>query len=93
MDPSNQTTVVSSERREEPRRPYLPPIDEVELARRNQAAVRLLDAWEQDEEGEEEQRETLAVLKAALGEGRIASSRNLFPRPRWSCSTPAPSGS
>ena len=41
--------------------------------------MRLLDAWEQDEDGEEEQRETLAVLRAALGEGRIASSRNLFP--------------
>jgi hypothetical protein len=57
---------------------YVPRIDDAELLRRNQAAIRLLDSWEQDGD-EEEQRETLAVLKAALGEQRIASSRNLFP--------------
>jgi hypothetical protein len=57
---------------------YVPPISAEELARRNQAAIALLDAW--DEEGdEEEQRETMRVLRDALGARRVASSRSLFP--------------
>jgi hypothetical protein len=56
---------------------YVPPITEEELARRNQAAIQLLDSWE-DEGDEEEQRETMKVLRLALGEGRIASDRRLF---------------
>jgi hypothetical protein len=79
MEQSNQAAVDPSEPPKATRKRYVPPIDEAELARRNQAAMRLLDAWERDEEGEEEQRETLAVLKEALGERRIASYRNLFP--------------
>jgi hypothetical protein len=79
METSNPSTVDSSGPPKASGRGYVPPIDDAELARRNRAAMRLLDAWEQDEEGEDEQRETLAVLKDALGERRIASSRNLFP--------------
>ncbi len=56
--------------------PYVPPIDEAELARKNLAVIRLLDSW--DEEDEEEQ-ETMVAARKALGEDRIASSRNLFP--------------
>jgi hypothetical protein len=77
MEKSEQVTVDHPEPGQSTEPSYVPPIDEAELVRRNQAVMRLLDAWEQDEEGE--QRETLAVLKAALGEHRIASSRNLFP--------------
>jgi len=79
MERSKELALDASKPGETSRPGYVPPMSEAELARRNQAAMRLLDAWENDEESEEEQRETLAVLKAALGEGRIASSRNLFP--------------
>lgn len=57
---------------------YVPPVDSDELARRNRAAVALLDAWE-TEGDEQEQRETMAVVREALGKGRIASSRPFFP--------------
>jgi hypothetical protein len=61
-----------------PRTAYVPPIDEDELLRRNLAAVALLDSWEV--EGDElEQRETLEVLREALGERRSGSSRPAFP--------------
>ena len=40
---------------------YLPIIDDAELARRNQAAIRLLEAWMQDEDEEEEQEETMTI--------------------------------
>jgi hypothetical protein len=58
--------------------PYVPPITEEERARRNLAAIQLLDSWE-NEVDEEEQRETMEVLRSALGQGRIASDRSLFP--------------
>jgi excisionase family DNA binding protein len=58
--------------------PYVPPISAEELARRNRAALELLDSWE-TEGDEEEQRETLAVLRESLGARRVASYRNLFP--------------
>jgi hypothetical protein len=61
-----------------PGAPYVPPVSAEELARRNRAVVELLDSWESDGD-EQEQRETLAVLREALGERRVASSRNLFP--------------
>ncbi len=57
---------------------YVPPIDDAELARRNQAAIRLLDSWEGDED-RLEQRETMTILREALGERRVASTRDLFP--------------
>jgi len=58
--------------------PYVPPITEEELARRNQAAIRLLDSWE-TEGDEEEQHETMEMLRHALGQGRTVSDRKLFP--------------
>ena len=49
-----------------------------ELAQRNRDLIELLDSWE-SEGDEQEQRETLAVLREALGGGRVASSRRQFP--------------
>jgi hypothetical protein len=49
-----------------------------ELLRRNQEAIDLLNTWE-TEGDEQEQRETMRVLREALGLERVASSRNLFP--------------
>lgn len=58
--------------------PYVPPISSEELARRNQSAIELLDLWEAEGD-EQDHRETMQVLREALGEGRSSSSRNLFP--------------
>ncbi len=55
--------------------PFVPPITPEELTRRNQAAMALLDEWAADSEGEQDQRETMDVLRRALGPERIASSR------------------
>jgi excisionase family DNA binding protein len=55
--------------------PFVPPITPEELTRRNRAAMALLDEWEADVEGEQDQRETMDVLRKALGPDRIASSR------------------
>jgi hypothetical protein len=59
------------------RAPYVPPVSDEEQTQRNQALVELLDSWESDGD-EQEQRETLDVLREALGKRRVASSRNLF---------------
>jgi excisionase family DNA binding protein len=58
--------------------PLVPPLSAEELTRRNRALVELLDSWE-SEGDEQEQRETLGVIREALGAKRVASSRNLFP--------------
>jgi hypothetical protein len=58
--------------------PYVPRLTADELAQRSKALVELLDSWE-SEGDEQEQRETLNVLREALGERRVASSRALFP--------------
>jgi hypothetical protein len=79
MSESRQGLAEPSDASETTGKPYVPIIEAAELLRRNWAAVRLLDAWEADEASDQEQRETLAILKAALGEARVASSRNLFP--------------
>jgi hypothetical protein len=72
-------TMATAQRPEPPApRPLLEPITREELMRRNRAAVELLDSWA-TEGDEEEQRETMAVLRKALGPGRIGSSRPLFP--------------
>jgi excisionase family DNA binding protein len=55
--------------------PLVPPISPDELARRNAAAVALLDQWETDVQDDQEQRETMDVLRQALGPERVASSR------------------
>lgn len=59
-------------------RPYVPPLSAEELAARNRETVALLESWA-SEGDEDEQRETLAVLRQALGPGRSVSSRPLFP--------------
>jgi hypothetical protein len=58
--------------------PYVPQVSAEELARSNREPAELLDSWE-SEGDEQEQRETLAVLRESLGARRVASSRNLFP--------------
>jgi hypothetical protein len=57
---------------------YVPPISGDELALRNKAAIALLASWAADGDVEE-QRETTAILREALGKNRIASSRELLP--------------
>ncbi len=58
---------------------HLPPrLSAEELARRNQREIELLSSWA-NEGDEAEQRETMRVLRHALGEGRIISSRRQFP--------------
>ena len=49
-----------------------------ELAQRNKALIELLNSWE-SEGDEQEQRETLNVIREALGPRRVASSRAQFP--------------
>ena len=58
--------------------PHVLSLSEAELIRRNEAAIALLDAWERDGD-EDEQRETMAVLRRALGENREMSDRPIFP--------------
>lgn len=55
--------------------PFVPPITPEEQARRNRAAMDLLDAWAEDIEGSEDQRETMEVLREALGFQRSLSDR------------------
>ncbi len=62
----------------EKRTPYVPPITPEELALRNAEAIRLLDLWEAEGD-EQEQRETMDVIRKALGPERIASYRSQFP--------------
>jgi excisionase family DNA binding protein len=63
--------------------PLVPPITPEELARRNAAAVALLDAWEADVEGEQDQdqdqRETMIDLRQIFGPDRVASGRAASP--------------
>ncbi len=57
--------------------PFVPQFDAAERARRNRPAMELLDSWEAEGD-EREQRETMAVLREALGPNRTLSSRPLF---------------
>ena len=50
--------------------PYVPTRSPDERDRRNRETIALLDSWI-DEGDEEEQRETMAVLRDALGEDRL----------------------
>jgi hypothetical protein len=59
------------------KRPYVPPITDEELRERNAKAIALLDAWERDGD-EQEQRETMAVLRKALGPERMMGYRSVF---------------
>lgn len=56
----------------------IPLLAEDEVLRRNRAAIALLDAWEQDVD-EQDQQETMQVIREALGKNRLGSSRALFP--------------
>jgi hypothetical protein len=56
----------------------IPPISKEKLELRNRRAMALLDEWERNGD-EQEQRETMQVLRAALGENRTTSNRPLFP--------------
>jgi hypothetical protein len=58
--------------------PYVPRISDEELRRRNLAAIALLDSWEAEGD-EQEQRETMNILRQALGKDRVISNRKLFP--------------
>jgi hypothetical protein len=61
-----------------PATPYVPPLSGDETARRDRDLIELLDSWE-SEGDEQEQRETLGLLREALGARRVGSSRPLFP--------------
>jgi excisionase family DNA binding protein len=76
--PSMATAHRPANAESEARAPYVPRISAEELARRNQSAMALLEAWK-TEGDEEEQRATMEVLREALGPRRVASSRDLFP--------------
>ncbi len=60
------------------RSPRIIPISKEELTLRNPRAMALLDEWERDGD-EQEQRETMEILRKALGENRTTSNRPLFP--------------
>ncbi|HEU5118813.1 MAG TPA: hypothetical protein VFT74_19630 [Isosphaeraceae bacterium] len=71
-------TGAGSAKAEESAGLYVPRYAPEERARRNAEAIRLLDLWAREGD-EEEQRETMRVLREALGKNRIASNRGLFP--------------
>lgn len=71
--PANSTPILATP--EAGAVPFVPPITPEELARRNRAAMALLDEWAADVEDERDQRETMDVLRQALGPERVASSR------------------
>jgi hypothetical protein len=68
---SNSNTAIADAGEKNVERPF--PAD---LQARNEAAIRLLDAW--CKEDAQEQQETWAFLKQALEEDRL-SARKLFP--------------
>jgi hypothetical protein len=59
------------------KRPYVPPITDEELRARNAKAIELLDSWEAEGD-EQEQRETMEVLRKALGPDRVMGYRGVF---------------
>jgi hypothetical protein len=74
-DRTNMATTSTTEAPEARLAPFVPPITPEELARRDAAAIVLLDAWEADAGSEQDQRETMDVLRKALGPRRIGSHR------------------
>jgi hypothetical protein len=78
LDHARRRPVATIHKPSAPETPYVPRLDPAELARRNRSAVELLDSWEAEGD-DQEQRETMQVLREALGKDRTASSRNLFP--------------
>ncbi len=59
--------------------PLIPLMDPKERQRRNEAVLALIEQWANDEESDQDQRETMDVIRKALGPDRIASSRPIFP--------------
>jgi hypothetical protein len=57
--------------------PYVSTLTADDLARRNRDLIELLNSWE-SEGDEQEQRETLTVLREAMGRRRVASSLAQF---------------
>ncbi len=55
--------------------PFVPPVTSQQLAGRNAAAAALLDEWEADVESEQDQRDTMDVLRQTLGPDRVGSDR------------------
>jgi hypothetical protein len=58
--------------------PATPPIVDAEQARKNQAAIDLLDSWLNEDQDASEQQQAWDFLKTALDEDRL-SDRPLFP--------------
>jgi hypothetical protein len=61
-----------------PTTPLIPPMDPEERRRRNAAVVALIEEWANDEASDQDQRETMDVLRKALGPDRVASNRPAF---------------
>jgi hypothetical protein len=57
--------------------PYVPKISPAELNRQNEAMIKLLNAWDV-EENEEEDRKVMQELEKALGPDRTLSSESVF---------------
>ena len=57
--------------------PYLAAVDPEEHRRKNAAAMKLLDEFEADDD-EQDQKETMTVLREALGPNRTISNRSVF---------------
>ncbi len=54
------------------------PITPQERGRRNEAVLALIEQWANDQESDQDQRETMDVIRQTLGPDRIASSRPIF---------------
>jgi len=54
---------------------FVPALTPEQLARRSAAAVVLLDEWERDAGSDQDQRDTMDVLRQALGSDRVGSDR------------------
>ena len=77
MSRSLEDLRMSTTERTAARTPYLPPIAPDDLQRRNAAAIRVLDQFETDGD-EEDQKETMKILRQALGPDRDISDRSAF---------------
>ena len=60
---------------ESPSKPLIPPMSPDERRRRNAAALALIEEWANDEESEQDQRETMDVLRKAFRPGFSAIGR------------------
>lgn len=67
-----------SESETRPKSKYVKDLTPEELARKSQSLKELFRKWD-EEEDEEEMRETMRILREALGPNRTLSTRPLFP--------------